>query len=213
MNDMTTIRSRFPFWTCVAAASMWLTLLVTTSFAAETEPATVATLAGKTTAELSVPPLDHVDYPADRPKWLDQLPSFGGDFDSIVVVTEPAESAEAAGEELRWMQRAAIGNYVAQTLDSPDRYDVYLPDEETIDRELVARQYTGVVTIGDETHYESATELRFDAKQKQAIEDAWKNVEVGQRLKALGGLASLGLVALMCTSGLIGVVSRRFARN
>jgi hypothetical protein len=211
MNDMKRIAAQFPWGTFARATSIWMVLLVAASVAAETNLAEVAEK--KTTAELSVPPLDHVEYPADRPKWLDQLPSFGSDVDSIVVISDPAETIEAAAEELRWLQRAAIGNYVSQTLESSDRFDVYSPDDETIDHDLVARQYSGVVTIGNETFYEVAAELKFDSKQKEKIQDAWKNAEVEQRLKAFGGLASFGLVILMCTSGLIGIASRRFPKS
>lgn len=205
------IRSQFPFWICASAASMWVALLIGTVAAAESSGADVVET--ETTAELSVAPLDHVVYPTDRPSWLDQLPLIGGDVDSIVVISEPALSVEAAAEELRWMQRAAIATYVSQLVDQPGQFDVFAPDDETIDRDLVARRYDGLVTIGDETHYESATELRFDAAQRRLIEDAWKNAEVGRRLKAMGGLASLALVTLFCTGGLIGVVSRRFTAS
>lgn len=209
--SLKTIRSKFSIWTCAGAASMWMALLIGTSAAAESTAADVAET--ETTSELSVAPLDHVVYPADRPSWLDQLPSIGGDVDSIVVISEPALSVETAAEELRWMQRAAIATYVSQLVDEPGQFDVFAPDDETIDRDLVARRYDGPVTIGDETHYESATELRFDVDQRKRIDDAWKNAEVGRRLKAFGGLASLALVTLFCTGGLIGVVSRRFTAS
>lgn len=209
ISNVKTMRSQFPIWTCAGAASIWVALLVGTSAAAESK--LVDVVESETAAELSVAPLDHVVYPDDRPSWLDKLPSIGGEVDSIVVVSEPALTAEAAAEELRWMQRAAIATYVSQLVDQPGQFDVFSPDDETINRDLVTRRYDGVVTIGDETHYESATELQFDMAQRKLIDDAWKNAEVGRRLKAFGGLASLGLVTLFCTGGLIGVVSRRFA--
>lgn len=207
--NIKTIRSQAPLWTCLTVLSVGLSLVVTTSAADTTTRANRDESVKAETTELSVAPLDHVVYPPDRPQWLDQSPSLGGDVDSVVVVSEPALSAKAAADELRWMQRAAIATYVSQLAGWPGPSDVDTPDDETIDRDLVARRYDGVVTVGDETRYESATELRFDAEQRARFAEAWTNATVARRLKTIGGLASLGLVTLFCTGGLIGVISRR----
>ncbi|TWT53870.1 hypothetical protein Pla22_15040 [Rubripirellula amarantea] len=163
--------------------------------------------------ELSVPPLDHVEYPSSRPDWVSNKPDFSSSSDTIVVVAGPCETKEECLEELRWMQRAAITTYIARLVEQAGGADFYTFSDEEVAGNLVARQYVGQVTAGGSPKYEHAVELRFDPKVKRDIIDAWKNQEVGDRLSALGAVTSLGAVLLLCSGGLIGIASRRVSKR
>ena len=167
----------------------------------------------KQSGVLSVPPLDHVEYPNSRPDWVSNKPDFSGETDTIVVVAGPCETKNECLEELRWMQRAAVTTYVARLVDSVGFTDEYEPTDEEIAERLVSRTYTGEVTAGGQAKYEHAVELRFDPEVKAQVMAAWENVEVADRLGALAASAALGAVLLMCSGGLIGIASRRVARR
>ena len=111
------------------------------------------------------------------------------------------------------MRRAAVSTYVSQVSDSGGHFEFYPISDEEIDAELVKRRYSGTVTQGDMKMYEDAVELRFAEDQRQEIQAAWKNVEVRDRLGALGVMVFGGLVMLICSSALVGVASRRVERR
>lgn len=170
-------------------------------------------LPDETPAPLSVAPLDVVDYPEDRPKWVSQPLEFDEDSFAIVVVSGPCETRQESIEELRLMRRAAVSTYVAQISESGGQYDFYPITDEEIDSELVKQRYSGTIIQGDMKMYEDAVELRFTDHHRREIKAAWKNVEVRDRLGALGVVVFGGLVMLICSSTLIGVVSRRVERR
>ncbi|QDT01720.1 hypothetical protein K227x_00870 [Rubripirellula lacrimiformis] len=207
MNPLTGLRS-----TAAIGGSTWLlVIMVTSAWSAESNREELpAVQLQPAPAELSVAPLDHIEYPDDRPEWLDDKPTLGGDEDRIVVVSSACDHSEDALEELRWMQRAAVATYVSRLVGSSSDFDFYQFTDDDLDQNLISQRYLGEVMQGDSTKYEAAVELRFDSADQDKILAAWKNVEVADRLKALGGLTSLGLVVLMCTGGLIGVISRRY---
>jgi hypothetical protein len=157
--------------------------------------------------------LDVIEYPQDRPAWVSQPLGIDQDSFSIVVVSGPCETRAESIEELRLMRRAAVSTYVSEVSESGGQYDFYPISDEEIDAELVKRRYSGTVTQGDMTMYEDAVELRFADEQRQEIQAAWTNVEVRDRLGALGVLVFGGLVMLICSSALVGVVSRRVERR
>jgi hypothetical protein len=160
---------------------------------------------------LSVAPLDHIEYPKDRPAWVSQSTDFAEDAHVIVVVSGPSETPEESLEELRLMQRAAVATYVSRFASGA--YDFYPISDEQIDRELVARRYAGEVTQGDMSKYEHAVELVFTEEKRQQIQAAWRNVEVRARLGVLGLLVLGGLVTLISSSAMVAVVGRRIERR
>ncbi len=164
-------------------------------------------------APLSVAPLDVINYPQDRPAWVSQSLGIDKDSISIVVVSGPCETRAESIEELQLMRRAAVSTYVSQVGESGGQFDFYPISDEEIDAQLVKQRYSGTVTQGDMTMYEDAVELRFADDQRQEIQAAWKNVEVRARLGAVGVLVFGGLVMLICSSALVGVVSRRVERR
>ncbi|TWU58731.1 hypothetical protein Poly51_15110 [Rubripirellula tenax] len=189
--------------------STWI-LLIMVSSAWSSEKSSPAAVSGSpVTSELSVAPLDHVEYPEDRPKWIDEKPL--PDEHRVIVVSMPWDTAEESLEELSWMKRAAVSAYVNRLVEAGGAFDFYDPSDEEFESDLIARQYVGTVTQGAATKYEAAVEIRFTGRKQDEIRTAWKNIEVGGRLRAVGALTAFGLIVLMGTSGVIGVVSRRYA--
>ena len=186
-----------------------LLMLGSVVFADESEPQSEE----ESAAPLSVAPLDVIDYPESRPSWVSQPLGFDKESLSIIVVSGPCETRDESIEELNMMRRAAVSTYIAHVSDSDGQYDFFPISDEELDSDYVKRRYSGTVTQGDMTMYEDAVELRFTDDQRQQIQAAWGNVEVRDRLGALGLLLSGGLVMLICSSALVGVASRRVERR
>ncbi len=162
--------------------------------------------------ELSVAPLDHIEYPPSRPEWVDHSVEIDEHTTRIVVVSGPSDSSEESQQELKLMQRAAVSTYLSRLSDE-GQYDFYPITDEEIERELVTRRYGGELLQGDTTRYEHAVELRFDEHKRAEIAAAWNNVEVRDRLGAVGVLVFLGTTFLICTSFVVGMFSRRVERR
>lgn len=163
-------------------------------------------------SELSVPPMDLITRPDDCPDWVANSVDYDEHADTIVVVSGPSETIEESIEELKLMRRAAISTYIASLTESGN-FDFYPISEEEIERDLVVRTYEGEVLQGDVTAYEHAVEMIFTDEKRQQIMAAWKNIEVRDRLGALGVLVFLGLSVLICSSAFLGLVCRRVARR
>jgi len=162
---------------------------------------------------LSVAPLDFIEYPEDRPAWVGHPTDFEEDTHTIVVVSGPCETPEESIAELKLMQRAAVSTYISRITDSGGEFDFYPISDESIDRQLVVRRYSGQVTQGDMTQYEDAVELAFTEEKRQEIKAAWNKLAVRDRLGALGVIVFGGLVVLLCSSALVGMASRRVERR
>jgi hypothetical protein len=168
--------------------------------------------ATKKPTELSVAPLDQIDFPDSRPKWVGSSVEFNDEADTIIVVSGPCETPEESLEELKLMQRAAVSTYISRKTKSGS-FDFFPISDEDIERDLVIRSYEGEVVQGGMTRYEHAVELKFTEDKQESIQHAWKQVEVRDRLGALGVLGFLGTTMLICSSLLIGTVSRRIERS
>ena len=185
------------------------------AFAADSDHAgDVSKVAGKVadTKELSRPPLSHVEYPSDRPAWLDDSPNLESEPHTWVVVTEPAETLEKCREELALMRRAAVASYVKYRSKS-DRFDFYPINDKWIKQRLVSRTYQGSVTKGGTPHYELAVELTFEPEVQSEIVNAWTQINVRDRLGALGVMVFVGLIILVCASAFLCLLSRRATRQ
>jgi hypothetical protein len=185
-------------------------LMLAPTLCAETTPAGETDDAPK---PLSVAPLDHVEYPDDRPDWVESSLDIDGDSVHIVVVSGPCDTPEESLEQLKLMLRAAVSTYVSRITGSGGEFDFYPISDEQIDHELVVRRYEGTVVHEGTTKYEHAVELGFTDEKRQEIITSWNNVTVGDRLRALSGLVVGGLVMLMCSSALLGMFSRRAERR
>ncbi|QDT13628.1 hypothetical protein [Planctomycetes bacterium K23_9] len=207
-----------------------LALASTVAFAAEQEmapdtslstaPSSVAQSdAAKTDAgqpsdvkELSRPPLSHVEYPADRPSWLDQAPNLGEAPHTWVIVTAPAETLDECRDEIALMRRAAVASYIKLKSNS-DRFDFYPINDKWIKERLVSRTYQGKVTKGGTEHYEMAVELTFPQEVQSEILTAWDQINVRDRLASMGAVVFTGLTLLICASMLLCMFSRRATRE
>jgi hypothetical protein len=189
----------------ITIASAGLLLAVSTAWAEQS----TETPADSRVKELSVAPLDHIEYPESRPEWLSDPPVSQSDIYRMVVVSGPCDTVEESEEELRVLQRAAVSTLVIQIARSDGRFDFYSPSDEQIERDLVKRRYSGEITQGDQTRYEHAVEIEFSEVDQRQVREAWHAVEVRDRLGAVGLLTFSGLTLLVCGSAATGLISRR----
>jgi len=158
---------------------------------------------------LSVAPLDHVEFPADRPEWIEPTVDIDRDTARIVIVSGPSATAEESRDELKEMTRAALRTYAGFVVEADPgvRFDPRMSDDEIA--EAVVRQYEGTVMLGENRLYEHAVELKFTEQHHERFFRAWNNRQVASRLGALGVLTFGGLTALIGSSVFLGIVTRR----
>lgn len=210
-------------------SSYWLILLVLSPSSTMLADNLVGLASSKVFAEqtadnhsatpLSVAPLDHVEYPSDRPAWVDQTIDIDQLIDAddrtatVVVVSGPSDTMGQSLEELLVMQRAAVNAVIAQVTGHQDADSVFVISDEEIDRDLVTRRYDGEVLQGDTPRYEHAVELQFSPKLRRAMIAAKDNIEVRHRLNAIGVMTLGGFLTLIGSSALIGFTLRRNSRE
>ena len=176
-------------------------------------------IADEQPAELSVPPLDHIDYPRSRPKWCDEDPVFSklGDH-RIAVQSGPCDSEDQCDQQLNVMRRAALAAYIERLTKAfdddwvdPDLIVTASLSDSTIDNRWVARRYEGPVTVGGEEKYEKVVQLRFTERDRAEFKQMLQEIHVERRLKFLGLLGLVGTGLLVCCSGVTSFASRRVA--
>lgn len=167
----------------------------------------------KPSTALSVPLLEHIEYPDDRPEWITEKSNLSELPHRWVVVSGPSDSIEESKKDLKWMVNASIETYMKGLPGAEGRSDFFDPSEEWVERRLVAREYQGEVTQGGTTRYESVVELKFDRAARTEVLATLKNEQVRDRLGAAGVVVFLGLAGLICSSALLGVVARRVNRS
>ena len=165
-----------------------------------------------TAIELSAAPLDLIEYPDDRPAWLNQGPDLESKTHTWVVVTRPCENEQECAEKLEVLQRAAVNLYIQELTNSED-VDFYPVNDKWIESQLIAKSYQGSLVEGDVPMVEQAVMLEFTPRTQQEILAAAENLQVGQRLGKLGVLVFFGLVMLIGSSSLLGIVGRRVERR
>ncbi len=164
-------------------------------------------------APLSVAPLDQIQYPEDRPEWIDAPTNLQELPHSWTVVSGPSETSEQSLDELRLLQRASVETYLRTLPGANGRFDFFPLTDEWIEDHLVVKEYEGLVIQEGLTLHENAAELRIDSDDKREMVAALKNDAVSQRLGVLGVLGVAGLLGLICSSALVGTLSRRIARR
>ncbi len=203
------------FVTCIAVG--FYSTMATMSVASEKEAVSSAETATGASeqgpAELSVPPLDHVEYPDDRPSWLSDFPDLESTDHTWVVVTPSCDSVDAADESVHELAKAAVGFYIEQLTGlSVETIDFPL-DDAWVENELIAKEYAGELSEGNSARYESAVMLEFTPEVQAEIREAAKNFAVRQRLGAVG-LIVTGLFGMfMLGSGLLSVVTRHVPKR
>ncbi len=161
--------------------------------------------------ELSVAPLDHVVYPDTRPDWITETAD--EDSNRIVIISGPCDTEEESLAEIQLMKRAAAAALVARIAESDGRFDFFPLDDERIEKDYVKESYEGTVKQGDQTCYEHAVEISFSKSQREEVKEAWRNIEVRDRLSAMGVVSFSGLAMLLCGSAVTGMLSRRATRK
>lgn len=174
------------------------------------------TAAAEEPSTLSVAPLDHVDYPLDRPPWIDDTGDAiagTGDEDVLIAVTSgPAPSPESAREIMEVMAQGAVENYVeqlAQQYSEPIDANEIQVDKDWIGTDLISRQYEGTMETGEMVQYESACLLRIGTSEQQTLEQLIQNHRLKHRLAAVGAFAGMGLIVLLSGSIVFGWASSR----
>src|SRR6056297_2890900 len=153
------------------------------------EPEVVEPKTDETTVELSVPPAEHVTYPPDRPRWIDETRNLEasdqeGETIRLVGVSGPSPSPEIAAEMMQVMARGAIENHIQRLADRSGRsipVDAISVDADWVSGELIARRYDGVVQTGDLQSFESACLIELDADAQDKLGDMIASHEVYHR--------------------------------
>lgn len=169
---------------------------------------------------LSIAPLDHVEFPKDRPKWIaatdypqDLFGSAPSDAIEIAVVSPPQPTPGAAAEMMEVMARGMVENYLEQkALSRSANLDVDAIDVEIdwIRDELITRRYDGEVQSGNQTQFESACLLRITPTHQRVLDRLIENHQLMHRLGITGVLAMGGFLSLVGGSILFsGLASRQ----
>ena len=159
--------------------------------------------------ELSVPPLDHVVYPENRPEWLGNPVQQSDNVATFVVVSGPCETREESQRELRLMRQAAFATFIKSVVGTFGSAGFYQVSDERFDQELTLRRYSGELEVGGTTHYEDAVEIQITQSERDAMLEAWKNIEVTRRMATLGVATVGGFIALVVSSTVFGAAIRR----
>ena len=167
-------------------------------------------------SELSVAPLDHTEYPENRPVWVVEADDMQGETHTRVVVSAPSETLEGSLNSLKLMQAIEIDIYANDLIASDGHPEVFQLNEDWIAENanrFVSKEYAGTLKIGDVEHFEHAVQLRFTPELKDEIRLQWKRVEVAHRLGAISFLIFVGTVLTGCGSAALGIFSRRIERK
>lgn len=201
-------------WTVTAVAEDKESKAVTVSSASVSTTAEVDSdeaakvLSGDSPVELSVGPLSLVEYPADRPDWID-----AGDSEHRFVVTSGiCDDADVATAKRDLLIAATVRSYARGVVNvMPGEFDPLKMDENGKPQlaSYIKRQYSGSVQQGDSTMYESVSEISFDSEAREQFQSAAEQVEVGHRLAAMGVCLVGGFGLLVTTSGVLNLASRR----
>lgn len=161
-------------------------------------------------AELSVAPSTHREFPTDRPAWVDAEPTLETTPHRWPVVSTPCRSEALSEESLKVNSRAAVETYIETLTGSVDSAPIIALDDQWIeDRRDASKQYRGTIQEGDETLYEAATVLVFDAEDEQMIRNRWQQNLVSHRLGALGVMGACLITLLVGTAAGLSIVTRR----
>ena len=164
-------------------------------------------------AALSVAPLDHVEYPSDRPAWLERAPALGyRPAETCTVVSGPSETAEQSADRLRVLTRAAVASYIEQLTGAADA-DFFPVHSDWIESVLIEDRYAGTLSKGGMTMHESAVALRFPPEAQEEILAAWQETQLRGRLTLLAGGTAAVLVLLTAVSAGLNLIARSGRRR
>lgn len=159
------------------------------------------------TNELSVPPMDFLDYPSDRPDWLKAT----NDERRIVVITDPCETREDAVQAMADLKQVGACKLLESFLGenyTPLDTGLLLTDSE-INNLLVKQEYEGTLSVGGVESYECATELVITPDAEKAIIFSLRELAVADRVQRVVAVMSCLLVVLLVASTLANHQLRR----
>ena len=159
---------------------------------------------------LSVAPSDHVEYPEDRPEWIDAENDLRSPVHRWIVRTPPCETREECEDSLAFMFLSELHQYGSALTGSPFADDVSIEEDELLES-LVARRYDGTLTQGNLAAYESALELRIGPDFQGRVWRQVRNGEVRQRIGAVGVMSAGGLALVVMLAGATAGISRHRA--
>lgn len=210
------------------ACLVMLALASTVAYAAESEfdgsdQVAVETNTTKpVSTELSVKPLDQIDYPADRPSWLEDENEndefLEGEDTRVIVVTDPSETLQLCLDKLEASQKVEVDKFV-KSITKSDSFDFHLVNKDWIEERLVTNSYGGTLEQGGMEMYEQAVELTFTPEIEQEIKSAWNEIKLARekevvkdRLGVMAFLTFVGTTLLVCLSMFLCMLSRRAER-
>ena len=162
--------------------------------------------------ELSVKPLDQIDYPADRPTWLENDGLLkDGEITQVIIVTSPRETIERCLDELTVSQKVAV-ELLVKAITKSDEFSFRPVNQDWIEERLITNSYSGTLEQGGMEMHEQAVELTFTPEIKSEIKAAWKKEVVKDRLGVMGFSAFVGTSLLVCLSMFLCMLSRRAER-
>lgn len=176
---------------------------------AESIPSTDSKASGP--AKLSVAPLTHVEYPRDRPEWLELDPQLDQPVASLTVTSGPSETRELSEDRLQLLTRAAVASYVERLTGAPNAHFFSMRDQ-WIDETLVAKRYAGTLTQGDTTLHESAVRLHFSPRVQEQIFAAWQEARLRHRLEILLAMVVTTVAGLIVLSACLNSLCSRSER-
>lgn len=161
-------------------------------------------------AELSVAPSSHQEFSPTRPSWVDASPSLDGDVHRLPVTSMPCSTEALCEEALNANMRGAVENYIESLTGAEESSSVITLDDDWIQAHRdSSKSYRGTVLKGEETWYESATELVFDAEDQGLIHRLWRRNQMTQRLAALGIFSGVTVTFLIGIAASLSIVTRR----
>jgi hypothetical protein len=193
-------------WVTVASAQVHSLCAAEPVAAPESDKASVPDKA----VELSVAPAGHYEFPSDRPEWIEKLQVRVGETDRLSVTSVPCRDKSLCDESLKVNMRAALENYIEEVTGAEESSSIIRLDDEWIEKHRdETTNYQGTVQAGDETMYESATMLVFDADDRKQIESLWRRNQVSHRLAALGLLSGTAVTLFVGLVAILSIVTRR----
>ena len=160
-------------------------------------------------AALSVPPLDHVTYPDDRPDWVEAEDDLEAVTHRLMVRTPPCESREECEDRLARELVLKLQVYPSLLLDDPAAAFLFPVDDKAITERVIARRYDGELRQGELPAFESVLELRIDAELQHQLRHRYRNRELRDRYGALAVLGVGGWVVMAGLAGMTAMWGRR----
>lgn len=164
--------------------------------------------------ELSVDPSGRVNYPEDRPAWIDSEATRVEGADRFVARSIPSADLDQAKEYCRIEVDALIRRYASQLNSDLDDASGLKLERDWIEEAVVRQTYTGSVRLDDgEELFEAASLIVFGEDVDSHLRRQIQQVLVRERLVGMGAVTSIGLAGLILGTMVMGMVSRRIERK